>query len=118
MAVMCLYASLKTFEDVEMEDLRKKSVLLTGYLEYLIEEELSESVEIITPRNPEERGCQLSIKISTDREMEVLEEELANKGVVCDVRGPIIRVAPTPMYNTFSDVREFIDILKELLNNN
>jgi kynureninase len=100
-----------------MASLRKKSVLLTGYLEYLIRSELSEDVTIFTPANPEDRGCQLSLAFPT-ADVDVIFNLLKGEGVICDIRKPnIMRVAPTPLYNSFADVYEFISILKKILTN-
>jgi kynureninase len=98
-----------------MTALRKKSLLLTGYLEYLIKLELSEDVTIFTPENPEERGCQLSLAFPT-ADVDTIFNQLKGEGVICDIRKPnIMRVAPTPLYNSFADVYEFISILKQIL---
>jgi kynureninase len=97
-----------------MPALRAKSLLLTGYLEYLLETELPDEVSIFTPRNPSERGCQLSLTFKKD--IDTIFHSLKEKGVVCDMRKPnIMRVAPTPLYNSFQDVLEFVQILKEVL---
>ncbi|KAL1992243.1 hypothetical protein VTN49DRAFT_4275 [Thermomyces lanuginosus] len=109
-------ASLELFKQATMPALRKKSVELTGYLEYLLTktpldpsdpDSNSKPFTIITPSNPEERGAQLSIRLRMgllDKVLEVLEEN----GVVVDERKPdVIRVAPAPLYNTFTDVWEF-----------
>jgi kynureninase len=107
-----------------MERLRAKSLLLTGYLEYLIRSELSEKVEIITPSNPAARGCHLSVSFNvvntaTGEKLtaEDVLETLKNEGIFGDVRKPnVIRITPTPLYNSFLDVFEFITILKKLFN--
>lgn len=98
-----------------MPALRKKSLLLTGYLEYLLKAELAEYVEIFTPDNPNERGCQLSLAFPRGNIDEIF-NLLKNQGVVCDTRKPnIMRIAPTPLYNSFTDVYEFVNILKAIL---
>lgn len=58
-----LRASLEIFDDAGMQSLRQKSIRLTGYLEFLINNIADERIEIITPSNPQERGCQLSIRV-------------------------------------------------------
>lgn len=106
-----LRASMEIFDEVGMERLKAKSDLLTGYLEFLIDEIKSESISIITPRDIKRRGCQLSICIQGNGK--VLHNKLTSRGVICDWREPdVIRVAPVPLYNTFMDVYKFSEILK------
>ncbi|MGH9947164.1 MAG: kynureninase [Pyrinomonadaceae bacterium] len=108
-------ASLDIFEEAGMPALIEKSRKLTGYLEFLIDEIDDERISIITPRNPPERGCQLSISVKTDGK--TLHQKLLAKGVSVDWREPsIIRAAPAPLYNSFSDVFRFAEILKDCLN--
>ena len=97
-----LRASLEIFDEVGMSRLREKSLRLTGYLEHLLDAHAG-CYEIITPRDPAQRGCQLSIRV-TQRARELV-DELDRRGCICDFRQPdIIRVAPVPLYNTFHDV--------------
>ncbi|GAG84982.1 unnamed protein product, partial [marine sediment metagenome] len=106
-----LRASMEIFDEVGMERLKAKSDLLTGYLEFLIDEIKSESISIITPWDIKRRGCQLSIRIQGNGK--VLHNKLTSQGVICDWREPdVIRVAPVPLYNTFMDVYKFSEILK------
>jgi kynureninase len=112
-ALAPLRASLAIFDEAGMDALRSKSVCLTAYLEYLIDR-LSPTpagaFEIITPRAPAARGCQLSIRVR-QRPKELL-EALAAEGFVTDFRGPdVIRVAPVPLYNTFHEVWRFAQVL-------
>ena len=96
-------AALDLFVEAGMEALRAKSLLLTGYLEFLIDAIEGKRYAIITPRDPAQRGCQLSIRIRGDARK--LSEELKWVGVIADYRAPdVIRLAPVPMYNTFDDV--------------
>jgi kynureninase len=106
-----LRASLKIFDDAGgMEPLRAKSVRLTSHLEFLITELGSTKFSIITPPEPNARGCQLSIV--AHQNPKELHNELVAAGVKCDFREPnVIRVAPTPLYNTFHDVWRFAQIL-------
>jgi kynureninase len=105
-----LKASLDMFDEVEMKALREKSEKLTGYMEFLIEQRNSRAIEIITPKDKNQRGCQLSLR--TKSEGKKLHQKLIDNGVVCDWREPdVIRVAPVPLYNTFSDVYNFAEIL-------
>ncbi|GAA5025498.1 kynureninase [Marivirga lumbricoides] len=109
-------SSLEIFSEVGMEALRSKSILLTGYLEYLIKEINKEEkiFEIITPENPEERGCQLSL--FTLKYGKSLFDKLMKRGVLADWREPdVIRLAPVPLYNTFEEQYQFAQILKESL---
>src|SRR5262249_5078108 len=97
-----------------MSSLRKKSLLLTGYLEHLLDEEIGTKVRIITPRDPEQRGCQLSLLF--ERDMETVFRSLLEAGVVCDERKPdCIRIAPVPLYNSFEDVRRFVTVLGSII---
>lgn len=110
LATVSLLASLQVFAQTSMEDLRAKSVLLTGYLEVLLEN--IPGFTILTPRDPAERGCQLSLLFEEGLMMKVF-EGLQKEGVVVDERKPdVIRVAPTPLYNSFSDVWRFVEVLK------
>jgi kynureninase len=107
-----LKASLDIFDEVEMKALREKSEKLTGYLEFLINENGNDNIKIITPSNKNERGCQLSLRIKSNGKE--LYKKLIDSDVVCDWREPaVIRVAPVPLYNSFEDVFRFSKILKE-----
>jgi kynureninase len=108
-----LRASLAVFDDAGgIEPLRAKSIRLTGYLEFLLTEIGSKKFTVITPRNPDERGCQLSI-LAHEHPKQLL-KELETAGVKCDFREPnVIRVAPTPLYNTFHEVWRFARILAQ-----
>ncbi len=111
-------ASLSLFDEAGIENLRKKSVKLTGFLESLIKssEVLNDEIKLITPGNPEERGAQLSLYL-TNLGRPVF-ERILEKGVILDWREPnVIRVAPVPLYNSFADVYEFVQILEEAVAN-
>lgn len=98
-------ASLDIFEAAGMEQLRAKSLLLTGFLEFVLDEinRAKNLYRIITPRNPSERGCQLSLL--TDDRGKALFDYLAENGAIADWREPnVIRFAPVPLYNSFEDV--------------
>ncbi|HEY3250214.1 MAG TPA: kynureninase [Ignavibacteria bacterium] len=105
-----LRASLDIFDEAGIKNLREKSETLTGYLEYLLNEKNNGQIEIITPSNPGERGCQLSLKTNINgRE---LHNKLLKNGVICDWREPnVIRAAPVPLYNRFEDVWRFTEVL-------
>ncbi len=108
-----LRASLAIFDQAGgMESLRAKSMRLTGYLEFLLTEIGSKKFTSITPHEPDARGCQLSIL--AHEHPKKLFEELQAADVKCDFREPnVIRVAPTPLYNTFHEVWRFAKILAE-----
>lgn len=114
LAIAPLKASLSIFDTVGMDRLREKSRLLTGYLEYLINELENDAIQIISPEDPEERGCQLSIAVhNADKRLYDL---LLKKNVVLDWREPnVLRVSPAPLYNSFSDVFQFKEVLKKCL---
>ena len=104
-----LRASLDQFARAGMPALRAKSEALTGYLEALIREQLSDVLQIVTPREPARRGCQLSLRVVGGRERgRALFEHLAARGVLGDWREPdVIRISPAPLYNTHADVLRF-----------
>ena len=114
LSMAAIKASLDLFNEVGMEVLREKSIQLTGYLEYLINELNNPDIEIITPKDPNQRGCQLSIRVkNTDK---TLHKKLTEKHVITDWREPdVIRCAPVPFYNSFEDVYRMVEILKTLL---
>jgi len=107
-------ASLEIFEEVGMERLRKKSIALTGYLEHQLRALFPEQISIITPVAADQRGCQLSLKVrGASRDLSV---RLRKRGVMIDWREPdVLRVAPTPLYNSYKDVWQFCQILSESL---
>jgi kynureninase len=111
-----LLASLELFQQARIERLREKSLALTGFLELLLRP-LEPSVQLITPRTPESRGCQLSIRIpgARSRGRRVF-DRLSELGVICDWREPdVIRVAPVPLYNRFAEVFIFGERLAQVL---
>ncbi len=120
LAVTALLASLEIFSLTSMSVIRSKSVALTAYLEALLlqpesiggKSNQTQPFQIITPSNPTERGAQLSVRLKPgilEGVLEVLKED----GVVVDGREPdVIRVAPAPLYNTYSDVWEFARLFR------
>lgn len=115
LSMAAIRASLDMFSEAGgMETLVKKSKKLTGYLEFLLRGIPSDNIRIITPSDPEQRGCQISIQVSGgDRS---LFERLSSSGVIADWREPdVIRVAPVPLYNSFTDVFHFVEKLKSVL---
>src|SRR6516225_5238082 len=108
-----LRASLAIFDEAGgMEPLRAKSIKLTAHLEFLIDQIGSKKFSLITPADSNGRGAQLSIQAHEHPKQ--LHEELIAAGVKCDFREPnVIRVAPTPLYNTFHEVWCFAKILTD-----
>ena len=112
MGMAPLLAAMKIFDEVGMAAIRLKSEKLTGYLEYLIAENLP-AVKILTPENPAERGCQLSLVAPGGNNTFKI---ISKKGVVCDWRKPdVIRVAPHPLFNRYTEVYDFVKLLKQSL---
>lgn len=111
LSLAAIRASLSIFDEVGMEKLVVKSKKLTDYLLFLLNTIETNRIEIITP---EERGCQISIRVKNgDKE---LFNKITEKGVIADWREPdVIRVAPVPLYNSFSDVFNFYNILKAVI---
>ena len=114
LSMAAIKASLDIFEKVGMDALVKKSKKLTGFFEYLVNEIASDTIEIITPTNPNERGCQLSLKVkNADKN---LHKKLTENNIITDWREPdVIRCAPVPMYTSFEDVYHMVTILESLL---
>jgi len=109
-----LRASLEIFEKAGMTGLRAKSEKMTGYLESLINEIGDPRISIITPSEPGARGCQLSIRVKNADKG--LFERISTRGVFADWREPdVIRVAPVPLYNSFSDAFRFAATLEDCL---
>ena len=115
LSMAAIRASLDMFAEVGMDRLVEKSKKLTGYFEFLIEQLNNPNIKIITPKDPSERGCQLSIQVlNADKK---LHHKLTESGVVSDWREPdVIRCAPVPLYNTYLDVYTMVEKLKEILN--
>lgn len=112
-------ASLDIFEKAGMKRLRAKSLRLTAYLEFILDDisgRLSNAAfEIITPKEEERRGCQISIL--THGHGKSLFDKLSDGGVIADWREPnVIRIAPVPLYNSFEDIHRFGAALEKALN--
>ena len=110
-------ASLEIFDAVGMEKLREKSLKLTGFLERLVKDVAvanDAKIEIITPADPDRRGCQLSL-LTHGYGKEVF-DYLQKNGVFADWREPnVIRIAPVPLYNSFKDCYHFAELLNDAL---
>ena len=114
LSMVAVKASLEVFMDAGMENIFKKSKILTGYLEFLIKGMKNDKITIITPEIPEHRGSQLSIQVKDADK--TLYNKITEMGVIADWREPdVIRVAPVPLYNSFEDVFKFVEILKDAL---
>ncbi len=120
LAMAPIRAALELFQQAGIASLRKKSVEMTAYLEQLIQTELNDSLEIVTPADPERRGCQLSLRVLAGRDAgRALFEQLETAGTIPDWREPdVIRVAPIPMYNRFEDCWLFVNQVKRFLGTN
>jgi kynureninase len=117
LSLAAIRASLDVFMEAGgMEPLREKSLRLTAYLEWLLQQELGDSVEILTPGDPRQRGCQLSLRVESSGSGRAVFEQLEASGVTCDWREPdVIRVAPVPLYNRYEEVHRFVEILGKAL---
>lgn len=110
LALAPLRVSLEIFQRAGMAALRTKSEKITGYLETLIRAQLADTLHIVTPAEPERRGCQLSLRVAGGRERgRALFEHLMANGIVGDWREPdVIRISPAPLYNRYADVLGFV----------
>jgi len=107
-------ASLEIFQEAGMEAILAKQFLITGYLEHLLTTRLGSHLKVITPKDPAQRGSQLSLVFNCD--LNAVHDRIQSRGVICDVRLPnAMRIAPAPLYVSFKDVLQFIDILQEAL---
>uniref|UniRef100_UPI0040499820 kynureninase n=1 Tax=Gelidibacter sp. TaxID=2018083 RepID=UPI0040499820 len=115
LSMAAIRASLDIFAEVGIKKLTEKSKKLTGYFEFLLKELGNDAIKIITPSNPDERGCQLSIQVKNADKS--LHKKLTASGVISDWREPdVIRCAPVPLYNSFEDVYRLVEKLKHILN--
>ncbi|WP_296377980.1 kynureninase [Winogradskyella sp.] len=114
LSMAAIRASLDVFKEAGFDKLCLKSKSLTGYFEFLINALKNSDIKIITPSNPEERGCQLSIQVKNADKS--LHKKLTDTGIITDWREPdVIRCAPVPLYNSFTDIYEFVERLKNVL---
>lgn len=115
LALAPLVASLHLFEEAGLENLFAKSAQLTGFLASLLESELPQDVNVITPAHA--RGCQLSLTITNpDLDPKAFFSSLEALNVIVDWREPdVIRAAPAPLYNSFGDVAEFVSRLQQAI---
>ena len=109
-------AALEIFQQTSIKELRKKSMLLTGYLEFLLNDFDPEQrhYTIITPGDPAQRGCQLSLLLQNNGKK--IFNSLIRAGFILDWREPnVVRLAPVPLYNTFQEVFRFVEVLKSAI---
>jgi kynureninase len=111
-------ASLDIFEQAGMEQLAGKGRRLSDYLLFIIDDinsgQRDKTIEVITPRNERERGCQVSM-LMLEKGKKVF-DQLMKQGVIADWREPnVIRVAPVPLYNSFEDVWKFGETVRATL---
>jgi kynureninase len=121
----CLMGSLELFNEVGMKKIRQKSKMLTGYLEILLNEKFNKKTkngnngcnvhfDSLTPIDPNQRGAQLSLKFNV--QVSEVHAEMEKHGIVCDYRQPnVIRIAPVALYNTFSEMHQFVTILDKII---
>lgn len=114
LSMAAIKASLDIFNEIGIERLVEKSKRLTGYFEFLLKQLGEDTIRIITPSNPDERGCQLSIQVKNADKS--LHRKLTKAGVISDWREPdVIRCAPVPLYNSFLDVYHLVEKLKKIV---
>ncbi len=112
-----LEASLAQFTAAGLPALAARSRVLTGWLERLLDERLGERIEILTPRAPEWRGAQLSVRLRGARgHGRALFDAMLAGGLTCDWREPdVIRLAPAPLYNSYEDCWRAVELVEQLL---
>jgi kynureninase len=112
-----LQASFALFAEAGLPGLRARSIQLTGWLESLLDERLGERIEILTPRDPEARGAQLSVRLRGTRGSgRALFDGMLARGLTCDWREPdVIRLAPAPMYNSYEDCWRAVGLIDSAL---
>jgi kynureninase len=117
LSLAAIRASLDVFQAAGgMEPLRDKSIRLTGYLEWLLRREIGDAIEVFTPEDFRQRGCQLSLRAKSGTPGKTVFQRIEAAGVTCDWREPdVIRVAPVPLYNRFEEVHRFVEILRAAL---
>jgi len=117
LAMAPLLASLQIFGEAGMSALRRKALQLSEYLRDLVESRLADRIRILTPAAPEAHGCQLSLQLKTaSSQGRSFHAALDARGAICDWREPdVLRVAPVPLYNRFTEVYRFVDLLEEEL---
>lgn len=111
-----LSGALSVFNKTSMHELRSKALVLTAYAEHLLDQFPEGAFKILTPRDPMQRGTQLSVMLANQEMHDKVSAALEENGVMCDKRKPnVIRVAPVPLYSRFEDVWRFMQILRSAL---
>jgi kynureninase len=112
-----LQASLAQFRAAGMPALRARSLELTAWLEHLLDERLGDRIEILTPRERDHRGAQLSVRLCGPRgSARALFDSLLARGLTCDWREPdVIRLAPAPLYNSYEDCWRAVSLIEAAL---
>ena len=112
-----LQASFAQFAAAGLPALRERSIALTGWLEALLETRLGDRIEILTPRDPEARGAQLSVRLrGTQGGGRALFDRMLARGLTCDWREPdVIRLAPAPLYNSYEDCWQAVALIESEL---
>ena len=111
LSLAAIRASLSIFDEVGMDSLITKSKKMSDYLTYLLQTIKSDKINIITPK---EKGCQISIQVKNGNKK--LFDRITKKGIITDWREPdVIRIAPVPLYNSYTDVYKFYKILESIL---
>jgi kynureninase len=105
--------SLRIFDEVGMPALRERSLRLTGYLRGLFDDVVAtRPLSVITPREPERHGCQLSVRLHEGNAGALTKRLRFEHGVIADARQPdIVRFAPVPLYSTYQDCRRAAEAL-------
>ena len=117
LSLAAIRASLDTIKQAGgIEVLRKKSIQLSTYMRDCLEQELEDEIDIITPKSIKHSGAQLSLIVKGDVDGKTVFDAIEAKGVTCDFRHPnAIRVAPVPLYNSYTDAFKFVTLLREAL---
>ena len=112
---VALIASLDVFSQTSTSVLRRKSALMTGYLDYLMDSRIEYRLfEPMCP-NPADRGAQLSLRFHNKDLLDRVVARLRAKGIVVAQHQDVMRVAPVPLYNTFLEIWDFVDELQQAL---
>ena len=117
LSAVCLLASLEIFKKTSIGALRQKSIAMTTFmLDLMASKECCSQINVITPRDPRHRGGHLSLMFPDDEACEAIYHKLTEAGFMVDYRKPrVIRVAPCPLYNKFSEIFNLINALEQIL---
>jgi kynureninase len=107
-------ASMEVFSQVDFKTLVQKSNMMSMYLFYLLNNLKTNQFDVITPQNDHSFGSQTSLFFPVNGAE--IYAKLSSREIICDWRSPnIIRIAPTPLYNTYQEIYRFVEILKECI---